>query len=29
MVSSLGIGADDKFAARKTKAGIALKKVVD
>jgi len=27
MVESLGIGANEKFALRKTKAGIALKKV--
>jgi len=27
LVESLGIGADDKFTLRKTKAGIALKKV--
>jgi len=27
LVESLGIGADDKFAVRKTKAGIALKMV--
>ena len=26
-VAELGIGADEKFAVRKTKAGIALKKV--
>ena len=28
-VAELGIGADDKFTVRKTKAGIALKKVVE
>jgi len=27
LVESLGIGADDKFAVRKTKAGVALKRV--
>jgi hypothetical protein len=27
LVESLGIGADDKFTVRKTKAGVALKKV--
>jgi hypothetical protein len=26
LVESLGIGADDKFTVRKTKAGVALKK---
>jgi hypothetical protein len=29
LVDSLGIGADDKFTLRKTKAGIVLKKVGD
>jgi len=28
-VAELGIGADDKFAVRKTKSGIALKKGVE
>jgi hypothetical protein len=27
LIESLGVGADEKFAVRKTKAGIALKKV--
>ena len=29
LVESLGVGADEKFTVRKTKAGIALKKVVE
>ncbi len=29
LVEGLGVGADEKFTVRKTKAGIALKKVVE